>query len=131
MLKDKKSQSWSIDVALGFIIFMSAFFIAYTMINSNDDVKVDSLKKQSLTIIKQVTSEDSNLKVVDNNEISDQKLDELKDMDYEDLKRKLRADKDFCIYIEDENGNLVTMNNNYLGIGSPDIDLAGTPCSQR
>ncbi|MEK6943289.1 MAG: hypothetical protein AABX00_04465 [Nanoarchaeota archaeon] len=131
MLKDKKSQSWSIDVVLGFIIFMSAFFIAYTMISGNDEVKVDLLKKESLTIIKQVTSEDSKLKLVDNNEIDSEKIEELKAMDYEDLKRRLRADKDFCIYMEDSNGNLVLMNNNYLGIGSPDIDLAGTPCSQR
>jgi hypothetical protein len=127
----KKAQSWSIDVALGFIIFMAAFFIAYSMIASNDDVKIDSLKKESLQIIKQVTSEDSTITLVSNNEIDPQKLDTLKDMDYTDLKRRLRADKDFCIYIEDDYGNIVPMNGNYLGIGSPDIDLAGTPCSQR
>ena len=127
----KKSQSWSIDVALGVIIFMAAFFISFSLINSNDDAKVDSLKKESLAIIKQVTSEDSPLKVVQNNEIDSQKLDDLKGMTYVDLKRKLRADKDFCIYMEDDNGNIIPMNGNYLGIGSPDIDLAGTPCSQN
>src|SRR3989338_2772593 len=98
MPRHKKSQSWSIDVALGVIIFMAAFFIAYSLISGNDDLKIDALKKESLGIIKQVTSEDSNLKVVENNEISGQKLDELKDMDYKDLKRKLRAEREFCIY---------------------------------
>lgn len=131
MEENKKSQTWSIDVALGVIIFMAAFFIAYSLLDSNQGSNAAPLKKESLTIINQVTSEDSLLKVVENNELSDDKMNELKDMSYDELKRKLRAESEFCIYMEDSNGNIIPIDNSYKGIGSPEIIIGGTPCSQR
>ncbi len=131
MLKIKlKAQSWSIDIALGVIIFMAAFFIFYALLNANPNTKASNLKEEASIVIKQITSE-GQIRIIDNNEINISKINELKSLSYEELKRRLRIEGDFCIYLEDEKGNLILINNSYRGIGSPNINLSGTPCSQK
>ena len=128
---NQKSQSWSIDIALGVIIFMAAFFIFYTLLNANPNTKANNLKEEASIVIKQVTSEGSLIRVVDGNEINVSKLNELKNISYDELKRMLRIEGDFCIYMEDDKGNLVLINNSYRGIGASSINLSGSPCSQK
>ena len=131
MINIKKSQSLSIDIALGVIIFMAAFFIFYTLLNANPNTKTSNLKEEASIIVKEIASGDSPLGIVDGNEINISKLGDLKNLSYDELKRRLRIEGDFCIYLEDEKGNLVLINNSYRGIGSPNINLSGTPCSQK
>lgn len=127
----KQSQSWSIDIVLGVIVFMAAFFIFYSLLDSNPSAKASSLKEQASSVIRQIGSEENPLSIVIDNEVNTSRLNELKNLTYDELKRRLRIEGDFCIYIEDEKGNLVLINNSYKGIGSPDINLSGTPCSQK
>ena len=131
MVQISKAQSWSIDIALGVIIFIAAFFVFYALLNANPDAKAKNLQEEASLIIKQIASEEAPLRIVDNKEINVSRINELKNISYEELKRKLRSKGDFCIYMEDEKGNLVLINNSYKGIGSPDINLSGTPCSQK
>ena len=126
-----KAQSWSIDITLGVIVFIAAFFVFYSLLNSNPNAKAKNLQEEASLIIKQVGSEEAPLRIVDNREINVSRLNELKNMSYDELKRRLRVEGDFCIYFEDEKGNLVVINNSYRGIGSPDINLSGAPCSQK
>ncbi|MBI2542522.1 hypothetical protein HYV80_07500 [Candidatus Woesearchaeota archaeon] len=127
----KKSQSWSLDIVLGVIIFSAAFFIFYSLIDADSGTKAQNLKEEASSVTKQVASQEAPLRVVDKNEINITKLNELKNLSYADLKRRMRVEGDFCIYLEDDEGNLVLINNSYRGIGSPTINLSGTPCSQK
>ena len=114
MVKIKsKAQSWSIDVALGVLIFIVAFFIVYALSSESPNEKAGSLKQDASLVIKQVSSQ--------------QELNELKSKTYDDLKRKFKVEGDFCIYLEDEKGNLIPIGNQ-RGIGSSDITIAGLPC---
>jgi hypothetical protein len=137
MKEQKKAQSWSIDITLGVFVFIAAIFIFYALLNANQSSKASNLKEEASTVIKQVASEDAPVSVVNNNEIDAAKLKDLKNLQtesYDELKRKLRIEGDFCIYMEDENGNIVLIQDEsggYKGIGSQDIDLGGTPCSQQ
>lgn len=126
-----KAQSWSIDITLGVIVFIAAFFVFYSLLNANPNAKAKNLQEDASSVIKQVASEEAPLRIVDNKEVNISRLNELKNLSYEELKRKLRLEGDFCIYLEDEKGNLVLINNSYKGIGSPNINLSGTPCSQK
>lgn len=126
-----KAQSWSIDIVLGVIIFMAAFFIFYALLNADQSGKAGILKEEASSAIKQVASEEAPIRIIDNNEINISRVHELKNLSYEELKRRLRIESDFCIYFEDEQGRLIVINNSYKGIGSPAINLSGTPCSQR
>jgi len=125
-----KAQAWSLDIALGIVIFMGAFFIFYAMVSESQNTKIKALQGQALDVAKQVASQSSSVGVINQNEINESKLDELKNLSYDELKRRLRVEGDVCIYIEDEKGNLVLISNKYKGIGSPNINLSGTPCSQ-
>ncbi|MBI3034871.1 hypothetical protein HYY71_00980 [Candidatus Woesearchaeota archaeon] len=127
----QKSQSWSIDIVLGAIIFMGAFFIFYALLNANPNTKAGSLKEDASAVIGQIGSEEAPLRVVDQDEVNISRLSQLKNFSYDELKRSLRIEGDFCIYFEDEEGNIVLINNSFKGIGSSTINLSGTPCSQR
>ena len=114
MLKIKsKAQSWSIDIILGVLIFIIAFFIVYALSNSNPNTKASDLKQEGSAIIKQVSSQEE--------------LNELKGMSYDELKRKFKVEGNFCIYLEDEKGNVIPMGSQN-GIGSKDINISGSPC---
>ena len=126
-----KAQSWSLDIALGVIIFVAAFFVFYALLNANPNTKLKALKEEAVVVIKQVGSEDSTLSVVTKNEIDVNKLNELKNLRYDDLKRKLNVEGDFCIYIEDDKGNIVPIESNVYGIGSSKIDVGGKQCTQK
>ena len=51
--------------------------------------------------------DDHDLSFVSSGVIDENKLSEIKNMDYTEFKRSLRARKDFCVYIEDGNGNAI------------------------
>ena len=107
-----------------------AFFIFYSLLGQNFNIKADSLKQEASSVIKEVSSGESLIRIVDNNEVNVTKIGMLKNISYDELKFRFRIEGDFCIYIEDDNGNLVLINNSYRSIGAPTINVSGVPCSQ-
>ncbi|MBI2647353.1 hypothetical protein HYW99_02660, partial [Candidatus Woesearchaeota archaeon] len=97
-----KSQTWSLDIILGVLVFVAAFFIFYIILGSSQPSNVKNLKEEASIVIKQVASDDNLLSVINNNEVNESKLHELKNLSYEELKRRLRITSDFCIYFEDD-----------------------------
>lgn len=126
-----KSQVWSVDIILAVVVFMGIFFTFYAIINSDSSENARNLQQDAATIIKQVSSGQGSLKIISNNEVNVSKISELKNLSYSELKSRLRVEGDFCIYFEDENGNIVLINNSYRGVGSSNINISGTPCSQK
>lgn len=131
VIQIQKAQSWSIDIALGVIVFMAAFFIVYSLLNANPNTKASNLNKEASIIMKQIASGEALIRLIDNNEVNISKANEMKNLSYNELKRRLRIESDFCIYFEDDNGYIIIINNSYKGIGAPNINLSGTPCSQN
>lgn len=127
----RKSQAWSVDVILAVVIFMGAFFLYYAIANSSSSSDVTALKADASSVIKQVSNEGDPLSIVSKQEINITKVSELKDMNYDELKSQFRVEGNFCIYIEDEKGNLVLINDSYRGVGSENINISGVPCSQK
>jgi len=130
VVMNSKAQSWSIDIGIAVFVFIVAFLSVYGLLNADKNTQTSELKEEASIVIKQVSSEDTNLRIIDGNQINESKLNELKNVNYDELKRKLRVAGDFCIYFEDDEGNLVIIGNSYTGIGSSVIYLSGTPCSQ-
>ena len=126
-----KAQSWSVDIMLAAVIFMSSFFIFYALFSENSNTKVSNLRDDASTVIKQVSTADNSLRIINSNEVNVSKIQELKNLSYDELKRRLRIEGDFCIYFEDEKGNIVLINNSYKGVGTQNINISGTPCSQK
>lgn len=128
---DLKAQSWSVDIMLAVVIFIGSFFIFYTLFDQGSNSKVDSLRDEAAVVIKGMSSGEDTIRVVSNNEVNLSKVSELKNISYEELKRMLRVEGEFCIYFEDDKGNVVLINNSYRGIGSSNINISGIPCGQK
>lgn len=116
---------------MGVIVFFAAFIMFYALLSSKPDEKVSNLKQDASEVLKQIASDEAIYKVVDENEVNVSKLNQLKNISYDELKRALRIEGEFCIYLEDEGEKIVLINNSYGGIGSPNINLSGIPCSQK
>ena len=129
-IRNQKSQSWSIDVIFGIIVFMVAFFVFFIVLSEDPAGKINRLKEEASSIVRQLVSGEE-LRIVDGTEVNVSRASKLKDIQYEELKRRFRVEGDFCIYIEDSKGNIVLINNSYKGIGSPQINISGTLCSQK
>ena len=126
-----KSQAWSIDIILGVILFMAAFLIFYMLLNVNQNTKLAQLKEEAAIVAKQITAEYSIVGIVNDAELNETKMVKLKNTSYQDLKRILKIEGDFCIFLEDDKGNVVLINQSFRGIGAPNINISKTPCSQK
>ena len=61
--------------------------------------------------------------------VDEKKLSEALLLSYENLKGLLGMESDFCIYFEDDKGNVVPAGNK-LGIGSPLVNFSGRACNE-
>ncbi|MBI1936102.1 hypothetical protein HYS31_06695 [Candidatus Woesearchaeota archaeon] len=130
-MADKKSQSMSMDIMIGVVVFLASFLVIFAMLNSSKGKTAEELKQKASQVIKEAGASDPTIRLTDNNEINETKMNRLKNMSYDALKKKFGIEEDICIYIEDERGNIIILNNSYKGIGAPNINLSGTPCSQK
>ena len=126
-----KAQSWSLDITLAIIVFIVAFFIVYGLLNESPNTRISAMREEASIILQQIVSSDAPYRIIDSDEVNTSKLNELKNTSYDELRRILRIEGDFCIFMEDDKGYIVLINNSYIGIGSPNIILAGIPCSQK
>ncbi len=67
----------------------------------------NSQDKMGAEKITEILLDHHSISFVDNGIIDEKKLNEIKGMDYAQFKNYIKAKNDFCIYIEDENGNLI------------------------
>ena len=68
--------------------------------------------------------DDHSSSFANNGMVDEAKLTQFEDMDYYELKKSLNAKNDFCIYIEDENGNTI------LAKGSSRLSQDGLYCRE-
>ena len=130
MIKRRKAQSWSIDIILGVIVFMAAFFVFFIVLSNNPTENINKLREDASSIIRQLVSGEE-LRIVDGTEVNVSRANALKNTQYDELKRKFRVEGDFCIYLEDSKGNIVLINDSYRGIGAQGINISGAACSQK
>ncbi len=126
----KKSQSWSIDIILAVVLFMGAFFLFYALLDVSPSTKAKNLEEGASIVIRQVSSEGISVGILDKQQISISRLNELKNLTYDELKKRLRVEGDFCIYLENDKGEILLLNNSYKGIGSGSINISNTPCNE-
>ena len=115
------------DVTLAIVIFVGAIFVFYAIFAGNQESTAEELEKDASKVLKSVSSEDSGVGIMDGIEVDEAKLQQLLGEDYNTIKEKIRADNDFCIFLEDEQGNVIYVSNK-PGIGSGKIKISNQPC---
>jgi hypothetical protein len=126
----KRAQSWSFDIALAVVIFILTTITFLSFSNSDEGRKLSVVQSESHYLIEHAKTENSPLQIVVNQEVSQQKLQQFASADYQELKKLAGVKNDFCIYFEDEEGNVVPIEGN-KGIGASTINVSGTPCTEN
>ena len=114
----KKSQTWSMDLMIAMVIFIGVIFVFYIILSTNGDNKIRELKDDALIVAE-------NINITKN--IS--QIEELLGEDYSELKKKLRVKNEFCIFLEDEEGNVIYLSQDRPGMGSGKIKISEVKCS--
>lgn len=117
----RRAQSWSIDVIIGVIIFMMIVAIFYAFLGAQSQASVEDLKADADTTSEKISGD---LGILSNGEFDQRALEELCNRPYSEVKALLGIENDVCIFLEDENGNIIPCGtNNKSGIGNGDISL--------
>ena len=125
---NKYSQAWSIDVMLAIVVFITTIFLFFVFLNPTQKSNVGELRDEASIVLKYIESDDSDLGIVDGTIVNETKLQELLGKDYQAIKKSLRIKNDFCIFFEDENGNIIYIDATHTGVGSDTITVSNIPC---
>lgn len=130
-LRLKTSQAFSMDIMIALVVFIGTIFVIYSVIGGNKDVKVSELEDDASKVLKNVVSESSSVGIVDGIEVNITKLEELLGKDYSEIKKQIRVKNEFCIFLEDEDGNIIyiTTDPDRPGVGSDKINISDIPCA--
>ncbi len=125
----KNSQAISMDVMLAVVVFIGTIFVFYAILNANPrDTK--ELEQDAAKVLARLTSEDPDVGIMDGIEVDEAKLEQLLGKNYAVIKEQMRVDNDFCIFLEDENGDVIyiSISPGQAGIGSSKIKISNIPC---
>ena len=116
MPKVTKSNFKINEIMLVFIVaVISMIIVIYDKIDTNE-MEAEKITKMILN--------EHDISFANSGVIDENKLKEIQNMDYEDFKNSLNAKNDFCVYVEDENGNII------LSKGSEKLISDGIPCME-
>ena len=125
----KKAQTWSLDVMVGILIFITIFITFFYILNrDSDDKGTEKLKEEAELIANKLISsdEEDNESIVENKIVNNEKVIEFfekSDKSYENLKREFGIEGDFYIHFEDFEGNIICINETDVGIGSKEVEV--------
>jgi len=117
------------DIMLAIVIFIGAIFFFYAFFDGNQESTAKDLGADASKVLESIASEDPDVGIVGGIEVNETKLEQLLGEDYDTIKKKIRAEKDFCIFLEDEDGDIIYISGE-PGIGSGKIKISGTPCKE-
>lgn len=121
------------DLIMATVLFIAIFgafygFITYIIIEPEEKM----LAREGQQVVTSLSAKNSTTQIIEAEELDMQKIEELVKQDYPQLKGQLGLKNDFCIYIEDEDGNLVKMGvNTSIGNAKAMLNRTGvgeTPC---
>ena len=125
MGKNKVRKKRKVD-ELWFILVVAIFIVIFSMIVQEND---EGLQEEAETILDELTNGDEHTFAV-NGILQEEILTRISGMSYKELKDSLNVENDFCIYFEDESGNLVEIKDGLRSVGSDAIVINGRPCGE-
>lgn len=132
-----RAQAWSMDLVIGVVIFLLVVGLFFVLFRTSSAADTTDLKVASEVIAtKLVTS--PTLGIVTGNQIDKTRVQALfarlgQPNGYQTVKDEFGIRSEFCIYLEDEQGNLVNITNSThtmagIGSNSSGLNVSGTPC---
>jgi hypothetical protein len=115
--KISQQKNSPVDLMLVSILFLGIFILIFGMFFIDEGYKFN---------VKMITSS-LLFDITDDNQITKNEIDYLRDLTCQDLKELLGTEKEVCIFIKDLNGNVVDFSNDEkFGFGCPGLEINGT-----
>jgi len=102
MMKNKKQKlNLKIDeITLVLIVtIISIIVVVYDKINEPIRMEAEKITEMILN--------EHDISFANNGVVDESRLEKIRNMDYNDFKKSLDAKNDFCVYMEDGNGNII------------------------
>lgn len=122
----KRAQIWSLDlmVAVGiFIVVIITFFYIIDQLSKTNKFLELTTEGEIISDVLISSEPEEDLSTVVENIVKEEKLMELANKNYDDLKRELGIRGDFYIHFEDEEGNIIYIYDDIVGIGSGEVEI--------
>jgi len=117
------------DIMIAIVIFIGTIFVIYSVLNDQQSDKTGELEEDASRVLENIVSEGSGIGIIDGINVDETKLQELLGEDYNEIKKKIRVQNDFCIFLEDENGDIIYISPGQPGLGSGKIKISGERCN--
>lgn len=116
--------------ALFLVLIVAVLIMFASLLTPKTDLKEDltSLREEANNILRELT-DSTEFSIAPGNIINEERLKKISGMTYDNLKDNLDVENEFCVYFEDEDGNLVEVTG-VKSIGSDVIDINGKPCGR-
>lgn len=123
-MKSRRAQVFSMDLIIAVVLFITSFaalygFITYLLVEPEEQ----SLSREGQVVATAIAAQGSKVQFVDAQQINVTKLEDLSEKTYDEIKGELGTHHNFCLYIEDEEGKLVTLSNGKKSLGNKDAML--------
>ncbi len=127
MRRKRRGQVWSMDLIIAVVVFLLAIGVFYFFTQSRTNEDTSKLYVESQLIANKLTGDEQG-SITNGTLINDDKLNDLiDDYTYDELKELLGIHDDFCIVLQDQDGNIILIGNsstgNRVGLGKDHLDL--------
>ena len=114
------------------VFVLGVVILLYFLLFSSGKHVIEQLKIESETIPLRISSSKTatdNLAFVIDGKVDKNKLNDIAGMNYPQLKSQLGVRNEFCIYIEDKDGNIVNISGDIekeyvTGVGNPEFRIS-------
>lgn len=119
------------DVVLAVVIFgfISVTFTSFALLDQPDVQRLQQNAQKVTTELSQPLSQCGGVSILTDNALDQEGTDCLYQQDYQEIKQQFNIEEDFCMYLEDEDGNIVQVAGKN-GFGSDEVNISGAPCGQ-
>lgn len=127
----KKGQTFSTDAVIAVVIFILAAMVLFYLTGPAAKNRRSEKLEADAQKLPGILSAGQNMTIffVHGTKVDEKKLGETAKLSYDNLKTLIGVESDFCIYFEDDKGNIVPTGNK-VGIGSPLVNLSGKACNE-
>jgi len=112
------------DRAIMILLAISVFVLLKTFLTIGED----KLQHDAVLLAERLTNISNAGSIAGYNGINIEKMKELRSHEYLELKERYGVTSDFCIFIEDDKGEVLRLDGFGVGIGSDKIAINGEPC---
>lgn len=124
-----RGQFWSVDALIAMSIFLVVALVFFSIISQDEQRALEEATQVAAELSDTLKTGSAAIVDEESREVNESKLVDYARQQYETTRSQLGSTKDFCVFFEDAEGNMVLINDSIRGFGSSDVTVGGQPCN--